>query len=69
MDISYYYAVYRNGTRSFLSEKYGDIAHFVGAILLIGLGFYIVYSTILQNEETRTALLELVYSYLHLASV
>lgn len=36
----------------FLSEKYGDIAHFVGAILLIGLGFYIVYSTILQNEET-----------------
>ena len=54
-DISYYYAVYRNGTRSFLSEKYGDIAHFAGAILLIGLGFYIVYSTILQNEETRTA--------------
>ncbi|MGQ0422820.1 manganese efflux pump MntP, partial [Bacillus sp. HC-Mk] len=39
----------------FLSEKYGDIAHFAGAILLIGLGFYIVYSTILQNEETRTA--------------
>ena len=27
----------------------------MGAILLIGLGFYIVYSTILQNEETRTA--------------
>ncbi|ACK96547.1 manganese efflux pump MntP family protein [Bacillus thuringiensis] len=38
----------------FLSEKYGDIAHFAGAILLIGLGFYIVYSTILQNGETRT---------------
>ena len=32
-----------------------EISHFAGAILLIGLGFYIVYSTILQNEETRTA--------------
>ena len=28
---------------------------FAGAILLIGLGFYIVYSSILENEETRTA--------------
>ncbi|GAB6420275.1 manganese efflux pump MntP family protein [Bacillus luti] len=39
----------------FLSEKYGDIAHFAGAILLIGLGFYIVYSSILENAEARTA--------------
>ena len=44
-----------DGIRSFLSEQYGDIAHFAGAILLIGLGFYIVYSSILENEETRTA--------------
>ncbi|EMY5506702.1 MULTISPECIES: manganese efflux pump MntP [Bacillus] len=39
----------------FLSEQYGEIAHFAGAILLIGLGFYIIYSSILENEETRTA--------------
>ena len=54
-DISYYHAIYWDGIRSFLSEQYGDIAHFAGAILLIGLGFYIVYSSILENEETRTA--------------
>lgn len=39
----------------FLSERYGDVANFAGAILLIGLGFYIVYSSILEGEETKTA--------------
>ena len=34
-DISYYHAIYWDGIRSFLSEQYGDIAHFAGAILLI----------------------------------
>ncbi|MBJ8026352.1 manganese efflux pump MntP family protein [Bacillus cereus group sp. N21] len=39
----------------FLSEKFGHIATVAGAILLIGLGFYIVYSSILESEETRSA--------------
>ncbi|MGE7888616.1 manganese efflux pump MntP family protein [Bacillus cereus] len=38
---------------SFLSERFGHITHVAGAILLIGLGFYIVYSSILDDENTR----------------
>ncbi|ABS24032.1 manganese efflux pump MntP [Bacillus cytotoxicus] len=38
-----------------LSEKFGQIATLAGAILLIGLGFYIVYSSLLENEDTRAA--------------
>ncbi|KFN03228.1 manganese efflux pump [Bacillus clarus] len=38
----------------FLSERFGHIANVSGAILLIGLGFYIVYSSILENDETRS---------------
>ncbi|WP_242144793.1 MULTISPECIES: manganese efflux pump MntP family protein [unclassified Bacillus cereus group] len=36
-----------------LSEKFGQIATLAGASLLIGLGFYIVYSSLLENEDTR----------------
>lgn len=38
----------------FLSEKFGQVATIVGAILLVGLGFYIVYSSILESEDTRS---------------
>ncbi|KEK25501.1 manganese efflux pump MntP [Bacillus gaemokensis] len=37
-----------------LSEKFGQVATIAGAILLIGLGFYIMYSSILESEETRS---------------
>ncbi|WP_459502006.1 manganese efflux pump MntP [Bacillus sp. C1] len=39
----------------FLSETFGHMATVAGAILLIGLGFYIVYSAIVEEEETRAA--------------
>ena len=55
MDISYYYAVYRNGTRSFFIREIWRYRTFCGCYFINRTRFYIVYSTILQNEETRTA--------------
>ncbi|MDM5157446.1 manganese efflux pump MntP family protein [Bacillus sp. DX1.1] len=39
----------------FLSEQLGHMATIAGAILLVGLGFYIIYSSMLEGEETRSA--------------
>lgn len=39
----------------FLSQQFGHIATVAGAVLLTGVGFYIIYSSILEGEETRPA--------------
>ncbi|MFD3446692.1 manganese efflux pump MntP family protein [Microbacteriaceae bacterium 4G12] len=39
----------------FLTEKLGSLATLLGGILLIGLGFHIVYSTLFGEKESRIA--------------
>ncbi|CAM4068606.1 manganese efflux pump MntP family protein [Bacillus manliponensis] len=39
----------------FLSDQFGHFASILGGILLMGLGFYIIYSTMLEEGEKRDA--------------
>lgn len=43
------------GIGRILSEKFGSLATIVGGVVLLGLGFHIVYSSLIRGNEKRSA--------------